>query len=89
MIEKEVRDICDIMWQMDISNSTIQIVREALEKQIPRKPTMWGDGYADGELVMEEYECPNCGAIYEIDGETYQFCPNCGQKIAIDWSEEE
>lgn len=58
----------------------------ALEKQIPKKPVMWGDGYADGELVMENWECPNCGTTYEIE-EQHRFCPNCGQ--AIDWSDEE
>lgn len=60
---------------------------EALEKQTPRKPALSGDGYADGEIVYDIWECPNCGAEYEIDCDgKHKFCPNCGQ--AIDWSEE-
>ena len=57
---------------------------EALEKQIPKMPDMWGDGYSEGEIVMESYECPKCGCIYDfdIDGKL-NFCHNCGQ--AIDW----
>lgn len=58
----------------------------ALEKQIPKKPTYDGDGYApDGTFVWDEWICPNCGSRYELEYDEYNFCPNCGQ--AIDWSE--
>lgn len=58
----------------------------ALEKQIPKKPTYVGDGYApDGTFVWDEWICPNCGSRYELEYDEYNFCPNCGQ--AIDWSE--
>lgn len=58
----------------------------ALEKQIPKKPTYDGDGYApDGTFVWDEWMCPNCGSRYELEYDEYDFCPNCGQ--AIDWSE--
>jgi hypothetical protein len=60
-------------------------VKEALEKQIPKKP------------FGKEYEwavCPNCGGSISndnvqehiINGDT-TFCEHCGQ--AIDWSEDE
>ena len=58
----------------------------ALEKQIPKKPTYDGDGYApDGTFVWDKWMCPNCGSRYELEYDEYNFCPNCGQ--AIDWSE--
>ena len=60
---------------------------EALEKQVPEKANIWGDGYSDGELVYDMYDCPNCGKIYELDYQEYLHCPSCGQ--AIDWSEVE
>ena len=63
------------------------IKREALEKQVPKKANIWGDGYSDGELVYDMYDCPNCGKIYELDYQEYLHCPSCGQ--AIDWSEVE
>ena len=65
--------------------ATLRMAAEALEKQIPKKPNLWGDGYADGVLVYDMYECPNCGKNYEVDYEKYDHCPNCGQKL--DWSD--
>lgn len=55
----------------------------ALRKQIPAAPVLSGDGYADGELVYDTWECPNCGETYEIDCDRHPHCPSCGQ--AIDW----
>ena len=54
---------------------------EALEKQIPKKPTMGKYGHT---------ECACCGWVVESfcgDLEQYPFCPHCGQ--AIDWSDDE
>ena len=63
------------------------IAIHALEKQIPKKPTYEGDGYApDGTFVFDEWLCPCCGKRYEVDYDDYDYCPNCGQKI--DWSDE-
>ena len=65
----------------------MKIAIEALEKQIPEKPTYDGDGYApDGSFVWDEWLCPHCGSQYEVDYDDYDHCPACGQ--AIDWSEE-
>lgn len=69
-----------------ISDDVKDIAIKALEKQIPKKPTYDGDGYApDGTFVWDEWLCPCCRSRYEIDYDEYDFCPNCGQ--AIDWSE--
>ncbi len=65
---------------------TVDELREAIEKREAKEPYMWGDGYADGKIVYDMYDCPNCGESYEIDGGKYAYCPNCGQ--AIDWWEE-
>lgn len=54
---------------------------EAIEKQIPKKPNIEGDGYADGHLVYDTWICPNCGKSYEVDYDNYDYCPNCGQHI--------
>ena len=39
-----------------------------------------GDGYADGHLVIDEWECPCCGKYFpEWDEKPdWNFCPNCG-----------
>ncbi len=66
----------------------ISMIIGALEKQTSKKPTLWGDGYADGELIMESYECPECGCIYDFDTDgKLKFCSECGQ--ALDWSNTE
>lgn len=65
----------------------VEEVRKAVEKMKPKKPDLEGDGYADGEIVLDTWICPNCGVKYEIDYEQYDFCPDCGQKL--DWSEVE
>lgn len=57
----------------------------ALNKQIPMKPDLEGDGYWDGELVYDTGICPLCGQEYEIEYHTPKHCESCGQ--ALDWSE--
>lgn len=64
-----------------------KVAIKALEKQIPTKPDLEGDGYADGHLVYDTWICPCCEKHYEVDYDDYDYCPNCGQ--AIDWSKED
>lgn len=67
---------------------TVKECWETIEKQIPTKPNVWGEGCGDdGSIIYDTYDCPNCGKSYEIDYEEYDYCPNCGQ--AIDWSDVE
>lgn len=58
-------------------------IKKALEKQIPIKPFLVGDGYANGKLVYDIWICPSCRKDYEIDYEEHKYCPECGQKL--DW----
>lgn len=60
---------------------TVEECRAAVEKQKAKICNLSGDGYADGHLVYDTYECPNCGKDYEIDYEEYEYCPNCGRHI--------
>lgn len=62
-----------------------QLSIEALEKRIPQKPDLYGDGYWNGELVYDMGSCPACCQSYEIEYHTPQYCENCGQ--ALDWSD--
>nr|DAG56950.1 MAG TPA: DNA-directed RNA polymerase II subunit [Caudoviricetes sp.] len=66
----------------------LDVTIQALEKQIPKKPTYEGDGYApDGTLVYDTWICPCCDKRYEVDYDDYDYCPDCGQKL--DWSDED
>ena len=63
-------------------NKFMDICMDAIGKQMPEKPFLWGDGDADGKAVYDMYSCPNCEKSYEIE-ERYRYCPNCGQRL--DW----
>lgn len=54
---------------------------ELKERDTAKEPQLEGDGYADGEMVYDEWICPNCGEHYEVDYDDHDFCPNCGQMI--------
>lgn len=65
-----------------------ELAINALEKQIPRKPKYYGDGYSGGKLVYDYAKCPVCGRDdfeYDINNWGCNYCPDCGQ--ALDWSE--
>lgn len=68
----------------DRLQSAFDMAIKALKKQIPKQPYYSGDGYWNGELVYDTWECPNCSKSYEVDYDDFDYCPNCGQKI--DWS---
>jgi len=68
---------------------TFESVIEAREKQIAKKPTYEGDGYApDGTLIYDTWICPCCNKRYEVDYDDYDHCPNCGQKLDLDRDEQ-
>lgn len=60
---------------------------EALEKQVPKKPTFEGKGFdGNGNITYETRICPCCGEEYAVDYYyyyDYKYCPWCGQMI--DW----
>lgn len=68
---------------------TIEECKAARDKQIAKVPAYEGDGYdPDGNIILDEWLCPNCGTRYEVDYDDYDYCPNCGQAIKITESEE-
>ena len=84
--EQVVERLKEVSYER-FGNDGMGIAIQALEKQIPKKATLEGDGYApDGTFVLDVWVCPSCGRRYEVDYDDYDFCPNCGQKI--DWSDE-
>ena len=61
-------------FEMRISKDCYKLIREALEKQIPKK--LKDDGWL---------YCPICGRDVLMD--RFDYCPDCGQ--ALDWSDTE
>ena len=89
-----IKDRCNDDYEVREArkDEAIKMAIEDMEKQIPKKPNIEGDGYADGQLVYDTWICPNCETYYEIDYDDYDYCPKCGQKIdksVFDWSEED
>jgi rRNA maturation endonuclease Nob1 len=79
---QEYLDIEDTS-RIDLYPEDVQMCIDALEKQIAKKPYIWGDGYYNGELILDMYDCPNCEKTYEIECDKYDYCPSCGQKLDL------
>lgn len=81
-----VQNLAENAYITMCSAEEMKVAIEALEKQIPKKPDLLGDGYDDsGNLVYDTWTCPCCETQYELYYDDYKFCPECGQ--AIDWSD--
>lgn len=74
----------------DMKLEAFKIAVQAMEKQIPKKPTYvdtrfrnHGRSIADGSSLCKCYKCPNCWShiFHVFDSETH--CQHCGQ--ALDW----
>lgn len=75
------------MGEIDHSKNieALEIAKQVLEKQMPKKPDIEGDGYDDkGKLIYDIAYCPNCDRKFDLgyDDET-KCCPDCGQ--TLDW----
>ena len=79
--EKGIQRFCRDNCMYGEDQCAFHVAIEALEKQIPKKPSYEGDGYYNGELVYDTWICPCCEKHYEVDYEDYDYCPNCGQHI--------
>lgn len=83
-IKYKIGDNKEISVEYDekrIAKITRECFEALIKKQIPKVPCYSGDGYYNGEMVIDTWECPCCGKQYEVDYEDYKYCPNCGQHI--------
>lgn len=74
--------------QCEIVYEEYKLILELLEQE-PKTVLYSGDGYADGYMVYNTAECPNCGYEYEESDKDWglPFCPNCGQ--SLNWESED
>lgn len=68
----------------------LPIAIDCIEKQMPQEVTMYGDDYADGNEVIEYYECPRCGMEYVIEDDGFfKHCPECGRALKCEGVEDD
>lgn len=69
------RDPLDAPW--DLIDDTLTLLKD--------QETVFeadGDGYADGELVFDEWYCHACGYHFpDDDMPRAKYCPECGRKF--------
>ena len=66
---------------LDVENKDIELIIEALEKQIARKPRI--NRVTDDAEYMK---CPQCKLTTVLYSDMRpDYCPKCGQKL--DWNE--
>lgn len=91
--ENIVHDGIDMGAGDYISIAALEVAVEAIEKQVPKKPTYvdtrfrnHGRHVGDGCSLDRCYKCPSCWShiFHVFDSEKY--CIHCGQ--ALDWGEE-
>lgn len=94
MTIQEIIESIDYCFECDndripTTQEDLLIIKEALEKQIPKKPTShkveFGKKKAGYDIWTEYarvYSCPRCEKFLS---ERYDWCYKCGQ--ALDWSE--
>lgn len=77
----EITDECRSCCGDGCKDCRTHYVKEALEKQIPKK-------IVKVYIPFWEYQCPNanCDILFARRA-SYEHCPGCGQ--AIDWSDDE
>lgn len=62
------------------------VCKEALDKQIPRKPIDKIDPMF-GDICIVCSNCENTDMVNPFTNSIFKHCPNCGQ--ALDWSDTE
>lgn len=73
-------------YEMTISKECYKTIINALEKQVPKKPTpidyeKYMDIVKNALFLKGAYWCPNCKHVVKCG----TYCSDCGQKL--DWDE--
>ena len=73
------------LFAVDVINDMSSV---AIPNAEPKEVYYSGDGYANGEMVYDIANCPNCDYEFEESDSIWgcKFCPECGQ--ALEWEGE-
>ena len=79
--EKDYPGVMSYMEALAVAISALRPVsREQVDKVWRGEWMGSGDGYADGELVYDTWECSHCGHVIDEEDDPDmlpQFCPKC------------
>lgn len=86
------QDTLATFWKSEVEFRPSQI--DEVERIIKSVPTVEAEpvrhgryigtefgGYADGNPVYYEWECSECGCVFEEEEPIYNYCPNCGARL--------
>lgn len=68
----------------DTQHEALRLALEMVPSAEPKKAVWIGeyDGYADGNVVIDNWYCSNCDYCYEdFEKPDWNYCPNCGAKM--------
>ena len=80
-LAKDLKEHIGCGIEVPLYDDELEVVVEALEKQIAKKPKDITPHYMDSKV----YECPICKEVYTYRDAMNNYCKYCGQKL--DWSE--
>ena len=80
-LAKDLKEHIGCGIEVPLYDEELEVVVEALEKQIAKKPKKTG---IEGYRYVDAYICPTCKGIFS-GTRIADYCYHCGQKL--DWSE--
>lgn len=91
-VAEEIASAARAAGVSDVTVLNKKTILEALEKQIPKKPTFvdtrfrnHGRHVGDGVSLDKCYKCPTCWSHIFHVWDSEKYCVHCGQ--ALDWGE--
>jgi hypothetical protein len=92
-VAEEIASAARAAGVSDVTVLNKKTILEALEKQIPKKPTFvdtrfrnHGRHVGDGVSLDKCYKCPTCWSHIFHVWDSEKYCVHCGQ--ALDWGED-
>ena len=76
-LAKDLKEHIGCGIEVPLYDEELEVVVEALEKQIAKKSKIYNDKYFD------MFDCPNCKQTFDA-WEGYSYCPECGQKLNLE-----
>ena len=82
-LAKDLKEHIGCGIEVPLYDEELEVVVEALEKQIAKKPKKTG---IEGYRYVDAYICPTCKGNFS-GTRIADYCYHCGQKL--DWSDDE